>query len=346
MRVAHVLWCLKIGGIETMLVNIVNEQVKLAEEVRLYIINDMIEPSLKAAIDQKVKVFCLGRKEGSCNPFPLFRLNLYLLSYKPDVIHIHAASVVDLIIKSLHEKCLLTRHTTSSQGVMKNSTIKKYRKVFAISNSVRDNLKENYGLDAEVVLNGVNLGLIDKREYHVPKKGETFRIVSTGRLLAKVKGQDVLIKAVSLLNDLDIHLDIIGDGPDKDYLNSLINDLNQQDRISLIGWKPQNYIFDHLKDYDLFVMGSNYEGFGLTIAEAMAAMLPVLVTDIEGPKEVVDNGKYGHLFKVGDSEVCAEKIRMLYNEYDKCDSLERAHEYVLANFSIVRVAKEYVESYK
>ena len=64
----------------------------------------------------------------------------------------------------------------------------------------------------------------------------------------------------------------------------------------------------HLTDYDLFVQPSRWEGFGLTVAEAMAAGVPVLVSEGQGPAEVTQGSRYGWLFANGDADDLQRQI--------------------------------------
>ena len=88
MKIAHVLWSFKYGGIETMIVDILNEQVK-TDKVALFIINDNIDNRLITKINEKVKIVKTGRPLGSKNPCYLIKLNMQIVGYNPDVIHCH-----------------------------------------------------------------------------------------------------------------------------------------------------------------------------------------------------------------------------------------------------------------
>ena len=77
-KVAHIVWGFDIGGIETMLVNIINEQVASGADVSLVIINDIVNRDLIARIDSRVKIIYIGRAVKSRNIWPLVRLNITL----------------------------------------------------------------------------------------------------------------------------------------------------------------------------------------------------------------------------------------------------------------------------
>ena len=102
----------------------------------------------------------------------------------------------------------------------------------------------------------------------------------------------------------------------------------------------------HLKDYDLLVQPSIYEGFGLTVAEAMAAQLPVLVSDIEGPMEIIDQGKYGLFFKANDQESLANALSgILERGFDE-HLVEDAMHYVKSKYDVSVTAEKYVNQYQ
>lgn len=116
-----------------------------------------------------------------------------------------------------------------------------------------------------------------------------FTIVSVGRL-SEVKGYDRLIKAIQRLHDEGTNLELwlIGDGEERAKLADLVGDA---DYIRLLGMQQNPY--PYMKQADLYVCSSRYEGFNLTVAEALVLGLPVLSTDCTGPTEILDHGKYG-----------------------------------------------------
>ena len=110
--------------------------------------------------------------------------------------------------------------------------------------------------------------------------------------------------------------------------------------------KTQEFIYNHLCDYDLFVQPSRYEGFGITVAEAMAAKLPVLVSDIEGPMEIIGYGKYGMYFESENVDDLAEKLRnILQGGYDY-SLVEKAYQHVCNHYDVVTTAQRYIAEYK
>ena len=126
----------------------------------------------------------------------------------------------------------------------------------------------------------------------------------------------------------------------------MIKDLQLENEVKLLGAKPQQYIFEHLCEYDLFAQPSIYEGFGLTVAEAMAAKIPVLVSENQGPLEIIDNGKYGFSFKNGDAEDCAAKIIDIIESGVDNELIEAAYKRVEDCFTVQQTANNYLKGYK
>jgi len=111
-------------------------------------------------------------------------------------------------------------------------------------------------------------------------------LICVGSLIAR-KGYDILLPAVVpyLSGNPERHLLIVGDGPDKSEVIALANSFGVSQRVHLLGLR--NDVPDLLADSDLFVLASRAEGLTLAVVEAMAAQLPVVVTDVGGHREVV-----------------------------------------------------------
>lgn len=120
-----------------------------------------------------------------------------------------------------------------------------------------------------------------------------FHLIMVGRFLNRVKGQRRLMRAVARLreNGADISLLLMGVGEEEENLRSLIREHRAEDYMTIISnnYNPYPYI----KAADLLVCSSYYEGYNLTVAEAIVLGVPVLSTDCAGPNEILDYGKYG-----------------------------------------------------
>jgi glycosyltransferase involved in cell wall biosynthesis len=134
-------------------------------------------------------------------------------------------------------------------------------------------------------------------------------VVAAGRLTPQ-KGFDVLLRAYRQVCDrMDAPpLVILGDGPDRGALTTLVEDLGLRDVVHLPGFRDD--VQAHLAAARLFVLPSRYEGMGgLVLLEALAHGLPVVATDCpSGPREVLADGELGRLVPVEDSATLADAI--------------------------------------
>lgn len=139
------------------------------------------------------------------------------------------------------------------------------------------------------------------RENNVPV------IVMIGSLKPQ-KDYPSFLRAFRLVRDVvKCRVVILGDGPLRESLESIIRELDLGRDVLLPGFvdDPLSY----LMDADLFVHSAKYEGFGNVIVEALSVGLPIVATDCPGgPREILDNGRYGVLVPVGDVERMAEEI--------------------------------------
>ncbi|MBN1186141.1 MAG: glycosyltransferase family 4 protein [Bacteroidales bacterium] len=319
-----------------MLVDIINEQSK-TNPTTIVIINNVIDKTLINKIESRVKVFSIGRKERCRNPLPILKLNYLLLKIQPDVIHCHNESIAKIIF--FKKKIVFTAH---SMNVPTNN-LSRYNKVFAISNAVKNDIEKRSNIKPFLIYNSVRTNdIICKNDYSF----KIFRIVQIGRLEHSIKGQNILLEALKVLvynkGIQNINVDFIGIGNSLDYLKNLTKDYKLEKHVKFLGLRDRSYIYEHLKDYNLLIQPSLHEGFGLTIVEAMAAKVPVLVSDIGGPKEIVDKGRFGFLFKSGNCVDCANKILQIIREYGSnqlVENINAAHTYVSKYFNINNMIK-------
>lgn len=343
MRIVHLTYTFGFGGIETMLVNIANEQVK-TESVSVIILNDVYDERLVRNLDKRIHFINVGRKLGSYSFFPIIRLNWLLFKLKPDVIHLHHPGIkVFLLFKLFVHKIVLTMHDIPRNDDIKR--LKAYPVVYSISQSVSQALCPVVN-KSPVIYNGI---LTDQFSTEKRMNNEVFRIVQIGRLTHYKKGQDLVIKACELLVNKDIrnfYIDFIGEGESGDYLKEMVSQAGLEHHIRFLGSKDQSWIQHNLCKYDLFVQASRIEGFGLTVVEAMAAKVPVLVSDQEGPLEIIDNGKYGLTFKAGDANDLAHKIKQVLDNPIPIESLNSAWYHVKNSFDVRNTAKLYLDYYR
>lgn len=341
MRIAHIIWALGTGGAETMLVDIVNAQVE-TETISVSVVNDMVEDYLLRKIDGRCIVRQFRRKKGSRSLIPWIKLNLFLFKFRPDVIHFHLDGMRKMVFYSAPK--VFTIHNVHTSGI----EYPKYDALYAISDGVK-NYTLQQGFDATTVWNGIQTKSIKRKAENDYKGDGICKIVCVGRLYTPHKGQDVLVQALRKLKGqgvVNYHLDIIGDGESRGQLEKLVKEYDLSEQIALLGQRDRTYIYEHLCDYDLFVLPSRSEGFGLSVAEAMCAKVPVLVCDLEGAMDVIDGGKLGMSFKSEDSINLANQIAGFLKNGAEEKVTEKACTYAVEHFDISQTAIKYIEEYK
>lgn len=309
MKILHINFSFTQGGIDNMMNDIMFQQDKMGHNVSLLIINNNISCEVMDNIPSRVKLYCLERPIGSKNPLYVVKLYWYVkYVIKPDVIHCHNGKLGKLL-KYDNTPKLLTVHAIGYDSIGYNF----FDYIVCISKAVKEDVlrsdiaKEKVG----VIYNGVDFSSINYRRVD-NSPNNVFRVVLVSRLDHQTKGHDILLKSLQMIlaRSLmkNVTVDFIGEGSSHDYLENLIARLNLHDSVKLLGSKNRSWVYEHLCDYDLLIQPSRCEGFGLTIVEGIAAKTAVLASNIDGPIEILDNGKYGFLFKSEDVEDFARQI--------------------------------------
>lgn len=144
------------------------------------------------------------------------------------------------------------------------------------------------------------------------------RLVTIARLVEK-KGVEYGVRAIAKLakTNPNIEYNVVGDGPLKEDLQQLIQELDASDRVNLLGWKQQKEIVEILNNADILLAPSvtskngDQEGTPVSLMEAMAMGLPVISTQHSGIPELIDDGITGFLVPERDVDSLAEKLGYL-----------------------------------
>jgi glycosyltransferase involved in cell wall biosynthesis len=311
MKIAHIFYSLSYGGIETLIVNVANWQAKSGHNVSIVLINDIYEQGLIDLVDEQVDIIQLKRKPKTSAVMSVAKLNLCLLVKQFDILHIHAAEIGNIIQPFLKGQKILHVHSTTA---ITNTVIPKYKKCIAISNAVSQILINQYDRKSQVIFNGVDFSKFQKRKLHSVAQ----KIIAVGSLNTQVKNQDWIISEFSSIRDrVDANLYIVGHGPDRQFLQDLIERLNLLDRVFLLGNKSQGWIQHNLCNYDLFVQASLTEGLGISAIEAAASCVPLLLSNIDGHIEIAVNGELCDLFDPKVEGELATAIVGFYNNTDQ-----------------------------
>jgi len=293
----------------------------------------------------------------------LRKLARYLKVEKPQslLVTLESSSVIALLAKIISRVStkLVVRIPNNMSQQMKNAKSTKhkfilrlasmlYKKadgIIAISEGVAKDTAKVTGIPLEkieVIYNPVVTDELIKKSReqvnHIWFNSEVPTIVGVGRL-SKQKDFPVLIEAFSkVIKKRDARLVIIGEGEEQESLNQLVKDLGLTKLVDFIGFVDNPYKF--MEKSSVFVLSSAWEGFGNVIVEAMACGTPIVSTDCKsGPSEILDNGNFGKLVPVGDSEKMATAIiESLDNSINSEIIKDRA-----AEFRLDSIKKQYLK---
>jgi glycosyltransferase involved in cell wall biosynthesis len=174
-------------------------------------------------------------------------------------------------------------------------------------------------------------------------------VIGTVGRLAEVKRQDLLIRAFAALCALGKHantwLVIVGDGPERPRLEQLAARLGVSERTIFTGYQPQPQRF--YQAMDLFALTSRHEGLPLSLLEAWASGLPVVVSAVGALPQTVAHGLTGMLFESGDQTALTETLEGLLDSPAWMSQLgRRGRQQVLHKYSLSRMADNYEGHYQ
>ena len=199
----------------------------------------------------------------------------------------------------------------------------------AVSATICDQLNAKRGNSSrhvQLCYNGIDQRLFDKPGDPVSFDGSAFKpsnsyLIGTIGRLADQKGHQYLLKAFpKVLEKYPAHLLIIGSGPLRSNLENLASELKISKNTHFLGSRDD--ISDIIGNLDLFVLPSIWEGFPTVLLEAMAQEVPVVVTNISGSRELVQNKITGLIVPPEDSTALANAINLQIENHE--DALKMA----------------------
>ena len=184
--------------------------------------------------------------------------------------------------------------------------------IISVSPKTKKDLKMIKKSESSIVVsNGIDFEHISR----ICPSDEKSDVIFAGRLI-KEKNVDMLIKSIQLVKEKipDINCLIIGNGPEKQKLKKLVNNLDVQDNISFKGF-VDNYddLIAYLKSSKVFVLPSSREGFGIVVTEANACGLPVVVVNykMNAAVDLIKNGENGFISQQSDLEISKNIIKCI-----------------------------------
>lgn len=349
-KVLHVMPMLGVGGASNLMSEIIpnlnsHPDIKAELVISKFLDKSFLPRYKKAGV--YVHVIGGGSTHSIKNIFHIARLiNDY------DLVHVHLfpslywVAIANLFI---NKPLVYTEHSTSNsrrgkwflRGIEKWA-YNHYRKIICISeqtkNSLQDWIKAKDDDSRFVVINnGVDLNSFKDIE---KERLYPHTLIMVARFAA-AKDHETVIKAMTLLND-DVHLILVGDGERKASCEKLVDELGLKERVHFVG--VQSDIPKWLGKADIGIQSSHWEGFGLAAVEMMAAGLPVVASDVDGLKQVVEGA--GILFPHGDYEKLAEEVKKLIVDKDYYSQTKQKCLECSKRYGIESTVQKYIDVYK
>jgi glycosyltransferase involved in cell wall biosynthesis len=300
-NILHFIESLGIGGAETLLVNTVNS---LATRYNHFIVY-LKGPDTLASHLKYGTLICLNYKGKQSLPVTILKLRSLIQKHDIDLVHSHLLwpTFIARLACPRHVRFIFTVHNLLSEDAFKVNklseiaeklTYTKNQDIIFVSEAAQQDYDQYIGIKGKSL---VLYNFVDDKFFH-NKIEKTFNrnlsLVAVGNLKVQ-KNYLFLLEAFKQLKGFPVRLDIYGEGPLKGELQQVID--RSQLPVRLMGRCDQVEVA--LQNYDVFVMASLYEGFGISLLEAMASGLPVLVSDIPVFREVT---KGNALFFVTSSQ--------------------------------------------
>tara|TARA_B100001248_G_scaffold261990_1_gene255429 strand:+ start:2124 stop:3170 length:1047 start_codon:yes stop_codon:yes gene_type:complete len=312
-------------------------------EVTIIIFKASKKCFLKEKLRQnKINIYCL---------FDISNLNKIITSIiNCELLHVHLFPSLYLYAL-IPKKKIFTEHNTFNRRrkfkflkKIESFIYNKFDQIICISNPTKTELQKwiGYNDKIKVIENGINFKefSLSKRVKNENECKKFINIAMSGRFVPQ-KDQKTLIKSLRNMPE-NYYLILFGKGPLENQLKILVNKLDLKNRVIFKGWVKD--INKELENIDLYIQSSNWEGFGLSILEAMAKGIPVLASKVAGLDQIVGCEKY--LFEKGNTDELVTKIKTILNtqkNYMEASEFARKRS---TNFSYESMINSYLNIYK
>lgn len=358
-KVIHVLLWLDPGGLERVVLSLVQEGMQLSQRVSVVCLERPGE--LAGEVERAgARVYSVDKRPG-LRLGTVGRLRKLFEQIRPDVVHTHQIGAlfyagpaarragVPVVVHTEHGKHY--ENAPLRRRLMARWAARSAERFFCVSADIAASVRARRIAPAskiEVVANG-----IDTARYAQSSDACALRealgippdapVVGTVGRLAEVKRQDVLLRAFARLRGA-CHLVLVGDGPMRPELERLAAELGIGNRVHFAGYQPAPERFFHVMN--VFALTSRSEGMPLAVLEAWAAGVPVVASRVGGLPELIEEGVNGVMFEAGDDATLAVHLEQLLRDLEQARVLGAAGQHtVRSRFDVSVMAQRYQQSY-
>lgn len=214
--------------------------------------------------------------------------------------------------------------------------------LLTVSSALRENILKNFDIDSVVVNNMVGQEFCYESPTRQTKK---VKFVTVGNLIPR-KSIDDIIEAFHMaqLPPKKWIMEIVGDGPEKNKIATLIKKYNLGENIKMLGAKDRAGVIEILRCSDVFILASSSETFGVVAIEALACGLPTISTDCGGTKDIISE-ENGLMCPVHNIVKLSEGINYMFNHYQNYNR-KRIADDCQKRFSSEAIAKRLIDIFE
>lgn len=345
MRILHVITSLEFGGAQRLLVDLLPLQSAL-DEVTLLVYERVYNDFERTIEEAGIKILCLNEHIFH-NPRVIFRLRKIFRDY--DLVHAHLFPTIywaSLAARGVGVKLVYTEHSTSNSRRNKSYfrpierlMYSRYDRIISISQQTQEALTSWLGQRDErfvVINNGVDTKKFSSVKVSVVPKS----LIMVSRF-ASSKDQETVIRAMEHI-DKEAVLRFVGDGENRTHCEVLAQELGVSDRVQFLGSRSE--VPELIASSYIGIQSSNWEGFGLTAVELMAAGKPVIATNVDGLKQVVEGA--GEIFNVGNASELAAQVNYLLHDREYYQMIAKKCIQRAITYDISLMSEKYLKLYK
>ncbi len=318
------------GGAEKVLIDIVRTLVEAHFVVEVLTFTN--SGALKEEMEKTCDVFTLFNSKlhflvfRKLRPYRRYRINKFVSTQRYDFVvgfmeGKPTTLLADINIKIRKIAWIHNDFTKLNIGLLKSEMHNMYEtvnRIVCVSHDAQQAFFKSIpelNVNSQVIYNLIDEANVKALSEAKEIKNDVFTFLNVG-MLRKQKSQYRLVHIAERLKKegYDFQIHIIGDGPLRSYLENLIDQLHVRDKITLLGLKENPY--PYIKACDCFVLASDFEGYGIVIKEALFLKKLVLTTDVVGPGEILEDGKYGLIVDISEDALFKKMQEILDGKYD------------------------------
>lgn len=357
MKILYVITGLGQGGAERVVCDLADSMCEKGNEVKIVYLTGEV---LTRPVNSEVELIKIYLNNLSSLPVAYINLKNIIKKFQPDVLHAHMvhANILTRLVRLTTpiKKLICTAHSANEGGGLRTFLYRVTHFLSDMTTNVSDFASQAYIRKKAVprngivtIYNGVNFNNFKydssarsslEKEFNLDPDVKI--ILAVGRF-HKAKNYPNLLKAVNLIkesNSFSFKLLIAGDGDLRIEIENLINNLNLNNHVVLLG--RRNDIPKLMSGCDVFVLSSDYEGLPTVLIEAMACQAQVVATNVSGVKEIVD--KYGEIIPTNNSKDLSNSIIKVIS-VSATKNISGAN-YVRAKFDLENISKLWLDKYR